>query len=40
MDFAGFIKAVADSGVRPDEQEGILKIYFELRDSALCCPAQ
>lgn len=34
MNFTDFVKAVADSGASYDEQEGILKIYFELRDSA------
>lgn len=34
MDFAGFIKAVADSGVRPDEQAAILKAFLSFRDAA------
>lgn len=34
MDFAGFIKAVADSGVRPDEQVAVLKAFLAFRDTA------
>lgn len=34
MDFVGFIKAVADSGVRPDEQAAILKAFLSFRDAA------
>lgn len=34
MDFAGFLKAVTESGIRPDEQAAILKAFLAFRDVA------
>lgn len=34
MDFAGFLKTVSDSDIRPDEQAAILKAFLGFRDVA------